>query len=935
MAREPNARFHSTGFMRKFWETSLTARIIVTLGCAMTVFWVLSESISAYYRYINAHNDLRVSLVEELQTIAERENHRYDYAERQARALSWLWSMFHKHVDTLPTSQAIGRRSIFVPFSDAKGNADQVRRARDIIEIYGNADPRGGTDTFLLLPDEGIVFYYPRAFPFDDMQHKIETLSQLRYMPNIIGARWGATFRDAQGSVHVAVTVTDHDTGVIAGQSLHVGEFLAVSKELQENLRFILRSSIGEVLWSSISPQTLKIVASKDLPPCGDKISSQIDQYYVACMPLKGPPWQLAGMYSNKVVARQVLSLLALTVPWALLAQLLLLSVMYVTLRRQLGQPLRHIVDIIDAQRETDLGHRLPEARKDELGRIARAYNALLSTVHAYYQTLENKVRERTRELDEAKRLAESASHRKSEHIASISHEIRTPLNGVVGALSLLGRSDLTPMQHELVNTAQQSSSYLLGIVNNLLDFSRIEAGQLDLSFEDTALLPMLDQAMLTINIRAREKHLKLLTVVATDVPHHALLDGLRVRQILINLLGNAVKFTQRGHICVTVERRAGMLAFTVEDTGIGIPESYQLEIFKPFVQVRAHDSGNGLGLAIASRLATLMGGEILLESQIGQGTRFILLLPLRDAGPLPTLFSGSLIAPTELHIQLRIWGLEPESGENAQLSMPELIYLPGKLWQTISSALRGDTLEQEAGPVAICPWSLKILIIDDVEVNRDIIGKMLHELGHQTETAESGARALQLGQCRVFDLVLMDLRMPDMDGMETALLWRDSKKGMLDPDTPIIALTANALPAEHERAKQAGMDGYLLKPVSLEQLADAVNDAASLQLARGFDVEPNQLLKKPLFNLSDKEIRTKVYLALLSLHEQIEAAWHAKDTDLMLGLLHTLKGCAGQGGLDLVREAAEEQEKEIRAAGWPSRQDIGDLRELIAVQCQ
>ncbi|AJX35378.1 two component system sensor kinase [Burkholderia oklahomensis] len=921
--------------MSALWEKSLTARIMVILSCAMTAFWLLSESIGFYFRYIEAQRELRSELTWQLESIAQEESRRYEYAERQARMLMSWWSVLDERIILRPKAQASVQHAIFVPFKDAKGNRELVERAREIVEIYGHADPRNRMDTFLLLPTEGIVLFEPETMSRDDMQRKIAALSTLRTLPKLPVVHWGAAIKDSNGMIRAAAAVVDPNTGIVAGQNLRVGDFPAIAKDmgLEAPPRFALQSQTGDVFWMGADVSAKPPPAFVLPPKCDRTHWIRRGDYYVICTPLSGPNWQVAAIYPVSAVTDKAMSLLPLTTRWTFVVQLLLIAFVYVTLQRQLGQPLQHFVDIIDAQREGDLGRRLPTGRRDELGRIASAYNSLLSTVNAYYKTLESKVRERTRELAEAKRIAESASHRKSEHIASISHELRTPLNGIVGALALLNRSALQAEQRDLVRVAQQSSSYLLGIVNNVLDFSRIEAGQLELASEESDLLALLDQAMLTIHIRAQEKSLSLRTFVAADVPRRVWLDGLRVRQILINLLGNAVKFTEHGHIHLTVERRADMLAFVVEDTGKGIPDDYQLDIFKPFVQVRAHDSGNGLGLPIASRLANLMNGEILLDSRLGKGTRFTVLLPLQADERAPAPLAGTLVAPAALHMQMRVWGLQVETGDNALFPMPESGYLPGKLWDKVVLALRGEAVQEEVAPKAICPWSLKILVVDDVAVNRDIVGKMLRELGHRTRAAASGQLALKLGRSHVFDLVLMDVRMPELDGMATAKRWRHVAEGVLDPDTPIVALTANASPAEHERAKAAGMNGYLTKPVSLEQLADMINQVASTQLARGVELTPNAKSCSPLFDLNDAAMREKLHQALVDLHRQIDAAWHARDAASMLNVLHALKGCAGQGGLDLVREAAEQQERQVRSGGWMSGHDVRDLAELISIQ--
>ncbi|KVK96218.1 two component system sensor kinase [Burkholderia ubonensis] len=922
--------------MRPFWEKSLTGRIVAILCCAMVSFWLLSEAISFYYRYTGTQSELRDELKWELKAIVDRENRRFDDAQRHARALLWFWMTLNQRLNALEPSRTLSARTTFVPFPDAHGDAVLVHRAREIIELFGDADPEGRRDAFLLLPTEGIVLYRPAEVSEADMQRKLAMLISLRDLRHSdSGTHWTAASHDTHGFVRVAATATDGASGVMAGQNLRIGDLSEFSKDLHldHEPRFVLRSAQGELLWSDGEVADGLNQVLEQLPMCARTYSRRVKGQYVVCMPLGGPGWQLAVIFPTAAVTCKVLTLLRQTVPWTLGMQLWLIVVVFQILQWQLGRPLRLIVETIDARRDGDWGSRMPASRDDELGRIAHAYNTLLSTLNAYYKTLENKVEERTRELNEAKRIAESANHSKSEHIASISHEIRTPLNGIMGALALLARSQLQPRQQELVGVAQQSSAYLLGIVNNVLDYSRIEAGHLELAYEQTALLPLLDQAMLTIHLRANEKHLVLSTFVAPDVPQQIWMDALRVRQILINLLGNAVKFTEVGSIRLVVERRGDMLAMIVEDTGKGIPASYQLDIFKPFVQVRAHDSGNGLGLPIASRLANLMNGEILMSSMLGRGTRFTVLLPLQRGEVAPKPLSGRVTAPATLHAQLCSWGMEPVDGNNPLLAMPELCYLPGKLHRSIAQVLRGEAVQDDTPPTAMCPWALKVLIVDDVAVNRDIVGKMLRELGHQCQSAASGERALALGRNQVFDLVLMDVRMPDQDGMATTRCWRDADERILDPDTPIVALTANAMPTEHERARQAGMNGYLTKPVSLEQMADTLNRVAAAQLARGMELAPNAMVNMPMLDWSDRMMRDQLHKALKDLHHQAEGAWHAKDTEGMLNILHALKGCAGQGGLDLVHERIEQQERQIRSGRWVSRRDLSDLAELIAIQ--
>ncbi len=268
--------------------------------------------------------------------------------------------------------------------------------------------------------------------------------------------------------------------------------------------------------------------------------------------------------------------------PFALAILLLLTSVLSLLLRYYLAIPLWNFINIIGATGPQAMEPRLPINRIDELGHIARAYNNLLDTLNEQYDTLEMKVKERTLALAEAKRAAEQANRRKSDHLTTISHEIRTPLNGALGAVELLQNTPLDAGQMRLAETAHQCSLSLLAIINNLLDFSRIESGQMTLSLEKTALLPLLDQAMLTIHSQALSKSLALSTFISANIPLELELDTLRLRQILVNLLGNAVKFTPQGRIQLRVRRQNQTLCFTVEDTGCGIDVQHQQTIFQP-----------------------------------------------------------------------------------------------------------------------------------------------------------------------------------------------------------------------------------------------------------------------------------------------------------------------------------------------------------------
>ncbi|CAI8742912.1 two-component system, LuxR family, secretion system sensor histidine kinase SsrA [Pseudomonas chlororaphis] len=909
--------------MYKFWQASFTRNVILTLTGAMCAFWLLSETISCYYRYKKAEAEVRDDLVWELKRVSQEEHRLYELAQIRVNTLLRLWSELLGGARLSKAPRDLSSRTVFVPFEGVTLDDNTVAAAGQVLEVFGNADPQSPVTTFLKVPGQGVFFYRPNHLSREATDSAPHAVIRQRF-----GVPFQEPFLDANSLSRSVVIAVDQDSGVMAGQALNINRM----GEHRSEFSYLLRDDAGTVLWSDLGVGAEANALQALVSGCRPEVTP-IDDFIVACTVLEDTHLQLLALAHRDLSIRQVLSLLVSTAPWTLLAQVLLLLLIALILHRRLGRPLRHIVAIIHRQqRSTDLSFRLPEGRKDELGRIARAYNALLTNLNAYHQTLEDKVSERTRELSVAKRMAENANDRKSEHLTSVSHEIRTPLNGIVGALSLLERGALSEsQQQELIATALQSSGFLLSIINNLLDFSRIEAGQLELSCEQTDLLSLLDQALLTVNLRAQEKHLALQVLVMADVPLFMRLDGIRVRQILVNLLANAVKFTSVGGVYVWVGQQDGMLMITVRDTGRGISDAQQLDIFKPFSQVRVHDNGSGLGLAIASRLADLMGGDIRLQSQVGKGSVFTLWLPIREPGPAAPLFTARLVAPQSLHPQLSMWGVAVQAGQCPALEMPELVYLPGRLRHKVSSLLLKEPEPQEE-PVwlAPCPWSLKVLVVDDIAINRDIIGKMLTVLGHQVQGAGGGQEALACGRTQVFDLVLMDVRMPDMDGFQVTRLWRDEGGGMLDPCVPIWAVTANALPAERDRAKAAGMSGYLAKPVSLEQLAVTVGQAVTLLLARGIDLAPSPRLQQPLLDLADTVLQEKLCATLLGIYDHIVVAHRQGERQALLAWLHALKGCAGQGGLDLVYELAQEHELQMHQGDWPNDKDVHDLGCLI-----
>ena len=424
-----------------------------------------------------------------------------------------------------------------------------------------------------------------------------------------------------------------------------------------------------------------------------------------------------------------------------------------------------------EAQAERDLLHVLDTSVAVSFACFVIGVLATIFFLRAREQSLRN--------AQAARRAAEEANRAKGDFLATMSHEIRTPLNAVIGLSNLLGNTSLTPQQRHFVETMEAAGGQLLQVVNDVLDFSRIQAGRVELLSGPVALRSFVDRLLLIINGLPNAARLHVTGAIAADVPSRILADDARLMQILTNLMGNAVKFTRDGGVRLEIGIDAAdtdkpMLRFAVSDDGPGVPAELRGQIFEPFTQGRAErlrpHAGTGLGLSISRGLARLMGGEIVLAPQQGRGACFILTLPLA-------------VAPAD----------SPARDHLAAVGA--------------------------AGP-------LSVLVAEDTPTNQLVVRLMLEGLGHRVHLVADGADAVARFGADRFDLVILDIQMPVMDGYEAARRIRAA--GGHGGQVPILALSAFTQASDRAQAAESGITGFLAKPVRQRELAAAIGRVTS-----------------------------------------------------------------------------------------------------------
>ena len=688
-------------------------------------------------------------------------------------------------------------------------------------------------------------------------------------------------------------------------------------------------------------------------------------------------------------------------------------------LMRDVTGPIRNMVNTVDRIRRGQLDSRVEGTMPGELSMLKNGINSMAMSLTAYHEEVQQNIDQATSdlretleqmeiqnvELDLAKKRAQEAARIKSEFLANMSHELRTPLNGVIGFTRQTLKTPLSPTQADYLQTIERSANNLLTIINDVLDFSKLEAGKLVLEHIPFSLHEMLDEVVILLAHTAHDKGLELTLNVHNNVPENVLGDPMRMQQVVTNLLGNAIKFTENGNIDINVELRSQNnlqveLEVQIHDTGIGISERQQSQLFQAFRQADASISrrhgGTGLGLVITQRLVKEMGGDISFYSQINRGSTFWFHVTLElnenrhvtpvsmsslegkrlayveanpaaakatmeilQATPLEVTHRTSLAALPENYYDMMLCSIPVKQDQTLAdyddrlkrvLGMTRhlLLALPSQfqvdaeelkrrgvqacLIKPMSSIRLLPLLLKEQQPVVRILGSeetktsrlpLTAMAVDDNPANLKLIGALLEELVETTVLCHSGEEAIEVARHTDLDIILMDIHMPDIDGIRASEIIHQMAR---HTSTPVVAVTAHSLSGEREQLLKLGMDDYLAKPIDESMLKNVLSRHYSHQnqldspLQTQEDLAPNSTLD---WQLALSQSANKVALAqdllqmlvefLPQVAERVDAVARGETDNDILALIHKLHGSCSYSGVPRLKQLCYYIEQQLR----------------------
>ncbi|SUW62500.1 Signal transduction histidine-protein kinase BarA [Buttiauxella agrestis] len=696
-------------------------------------------------------------------------------------------------------------------------------------------------------------------------------------------------------------------------------------------------------------------------------------------------------------------------------------------LMRDVTGPIRNMVNTVDRIRRGQLDSRVEGFMLGELDMLKNGINSMAMSLTAYHEEMQHNIDQATSdlretleqmeiqnvELDLAKKRAQEAARIKSEFLANMSHELRTPLNGVIGFTRLTLKTDLNATQRDHLHTIERSANNLLTIINDVLDFSKLEAGKLILESIPFPLRNTLDEVVTLLAHSAHDKGLELTLHIKNDVPDNVIGDPLRLQQVVTNLVGNAIKFTESGNIDLVVEKRSQgnnkvQVEMRIHDTGIGIPEQEQSRLFQAFRQADASISrrhgGTGLGLVITQKLVSEMGGDISFHSQPNQGSTFWFYINLdlnsnavldgysteNLAGkriayieqnataaqstlnilantPLEVIYSPTFMTLAEAHYDIMLFGLPVAFRDSLSIANPKLakavtmtdcliLALPshcqvdaeslkkegvaGCLLKPVTSTRLLPLLAEHtfnANPALVDSLEnkklpLTVMAVDDNPANLKLIGALLEDHVQSVELCGSGAQAIERAKQMQIDIILMDIQMPEMDGIRACELIRQMPHHQ---QTPVIAVTAHAMAGQKEKLLSAGMNDYLAKPIEEKKLYSLLMRyqpgaiTAPASVANVETTVPNSPQNQTLdWALALQQAANKPDLArdmlqmllafLPEVRNKVEEQLVGENPEGLVDIIHKLHGSCSYSGVPKLKSLCRQLEHELRCGVKP-----------------